>query len=78
MSDAAFNAAWRRHAPDIGATEEEARLFWNAGLADRDSEWVLAMARALGADSGLTIPIVPDADAFRKLVTAIREEEWHG
>lgn len=48
--------------------------------AKRDSEWVWAMAQALGTNSGLSVPIVPDVEAFRKLFEKLtedaRKKEW--
>lgn len=40
--------------------------------AKRDLEWILAMAEALGTNSGLSVPIVPDVEAFRKLFEEVR------
>ena len=34
-------------------------------LADRDNDWILAMAAALGTDSGYSVLIVPTPEAFR-------------
>jgi hypothetical protein len=41
----------------------------------RDADWALAMAQALGTNSGYSVPIVPDADAFRKLFDAVRASQ---
>jgi hypothetical protein len=39
----------------------------------RDADWALAMGAALGTDSGYSIPIVPEPQAFRQLFDAIRQ-----
>lgn len=41
-------------------------------LMKRDRDWVLAMAYALGVDSGFNIPIVPEPAPFRTLFAEIR------
>ena len=38
----------------------------------RDADWALAMAGALGTDSGFSVPIVPSVEAFRMLFDAVR------
>jgi dihydrodipicolinate synthase/N-acetylneuraminate lyase len=38
----------------------------------RDVEWAQAMAHALGAGSGYSVPLVLDPDAFRRLFDAVR------
>jgi len=38
----------------------------------RDADWALARAKALGTDSGYSIPIVPSVEAFRELFAAVR------
>jgi hypothetical protein len=43
-----------------------------SNASTRDTDWVLAMAEALGTDSGYSVPIVPTAEAFRELFAAIR------
>lgn len=43
--------------------------------ADRDNEWVMAMAEALGTNSGFTVPIVPDSFAFRALFADIAKKD---
>lgn len=50
----------------LQAAAEEAR-------ADRDRDWVLAMGRALGWDSGFEVPIVAEVEPFKRLFAAIRE-----
>lgn len=44
----------------------------------RDADWVLAMADALGHDSGYNVPIVPEAEPFRKLFAEIRAAPERG
>lgn len=43
-----------------------------SNASTRNTDWVLAMAEALGTDSGYSVPIVPTAEAFRELFAAIR------
>jgi hypothetical protein len=43
-----------------------------AALTDRDKDWILAMAAALGANSGFAVPIVPTVEAFKALFHDIR------
>jgi hypothetical protein len=38
------------------------------------TDWVLAMAGALGSDCGLHVPIVPSVEAFRKLFAEVRAQ----
>ena len=38
---------------------------------DRDTDWILAMASALGPDSGFRVPIVPTPEAFKELFAAL-------
>lgn len=40
-------------------------------LKSRDKDWILAMAEALGSDSGFVIPIVPEARLFEELFEAV-------
>jgi hypothetical protein len=44
----------------------------------RDRDWVLAMAAALGSDSGFSVPLVPEAEPFRKLFASLVEREKNG
>lgn len=37
-----------------------------------DADWVLAMAGALGTDSGILVPIVPSREGFRQLFDEVR------
>ena len=39
---------------------------------DRDKDWVLAMAYALGLDSGYEVPIVPEVEVFKRFFAALR------
>lgn len=39
--------------------------------------WTVAMANALGADSGFAVPLVPDVEAFRRLFRDIRQRLLH-
>jgi hypothetical protein len=41
---------------------------------DRDKDWVLAMAHALGLDSGFEIPIVPEVEVFKRFFASLRSE----
>jgi hypothetical protein len=43
--------------------------------AERDMEWTLAIAFALGTNSGYRVPIVPAQEQLRKLFDAVREAE---
>lgn len=45
-------------------------------VSARDADWILAMAAALGTDSGYFIPIAPSAAAFQDLFDAIRAEAF--
>lgn len=49
-----------------------------ASNARRDRDWVLAMASALGTNSGFSVPLVPEAAPFRKLFAALVEREKNG
>ena len=42
-----------------------------AELANRDRDWVLAMASALGTNSGYMVPIIPEPKPFEELFAAI-------
>jgi hypothetical protein len=42
---------------------------------DRDQEWIIAMATALGTSSGMRVPIVPDVRPFRELFDALMAKE---
>lgn len=44
----------------------------------RDADWVLAMAQALGTDSGYSVPIAPTPEAFRALFDALRTTQTQG
>lgn len=59
---------------DLNVFRERCRVLeaQAATVAERDVAWVLAMTEALGADSGYTIPVVPDAQAFRNLFALLR------
>jgi hypothetical protein len=39
----------------------------------RDHDWILAMAAALGTNSGFSVPIVPTKEAFEALFADIRQ-----
>jgi len=39
---------------------------------ERDRDWILAMAAALGTDSGYKVPIVPKPEPFRELFDSLR------
>ena len=41
----------------------------------RDREWILAMAEALGTRGGHEVPIVPEAEPFRRLFDSIRARQ---
>jgi len=40
---------------------------------DRDRDWILAMAYALGLDSGYEVPIVPEVEVFKRFFAALRD-----
>jgi hypothetical protein len=42
---------------------------------DRDRDWILAMAHALGTDSGFNVPIVPTVEQFKLLFAAVRAQQ---
>jgi hypothetical protein len=44
----------------------------DVNLFERDKDWILAMADALGMQSGFNVPIVPEPEPFRKLFAEIR------
>jgi hypothetical protein len=83
-----YRAAWGEGDSEYFGTLEEAQAWCQkeidewialytrpspaANIQARDTDWVLAMAEALGTDSGYSVPIVPTADAFRELFSAIR------
>lgn len=68
----------RIHADDLAAWEafkhpDAAAPSLTVGeRAEPAADWVLAMAKALGMDSGFRIPIVPDVEAFKDLFAAVR------
>ncbi len=37
----------------------------------RDADWVLALGEAVGLDSGIEVPIVPDPDVCRRFLDAV-------
>lgn len=52
----------------------EARLLdVDRALVKRDTDWILAIGNAIGLDSGILVPIVPQSQLFEELFTEIRK-----
>ena len=50
---------------------QDALLQLAEAQSNRDKDWVLAIAAALGMESGIDVPIVPDSEPFKRLFAAI-------
>lgn len=60
---------------EVKATQETTGPFAGESASQkRDRDWILAMAAALGTDSGFNVPIVPEAEPFRDLFAAVRAQ----
>ena len=57
---------------ELAAENERLRADLDTAQQNRDRDWVLAMAYALGTDSGHDVPIVPKIEPIKALFDAVR------
>ena len=69
---------WERsavsYAVEYGSNLQKENERLRAELAERDTDWILAIGHALGLDSGYEVPIVPEVQAFKNLFAEIQKQ----